>query len=1501
MNHPQLIDRRYQVLSPLGSGLSGEIYKVQGPEGVAALKLLKREIPGLNAEEAIAHFKFEFSLLKGLAHPHIVQIFDFGFDEQLKRFYFTQELVEGAPLEELGKKTSLSQIQELFLQALQGLAYLHGHDIIHGDLKPDNLLVTRGPSISPLLKIIDFGISHPRLVGIGGTPAYMAPEKILKEPMDARSDLYSLATVFYGILTGENPFLRKNVLATLQAHLKFTPPSATTLRPEIDPVWSELLGLMLKKNPRQRISSAEACLQFLETRGESPLPLKRPRLLPRVWIGRPEILESAKSFLRSLAVKGGTHPLLLIGEKGLGVESLLTELKYEAELLGVEVLGPQDTPQRKPAVFFIPPDATRGTEKNSPKLRREASLLAALEPEQEAEWSKALGMRAAPQLRLRPLTREETELFLREVTRNEIIPLPFLNALYRISRGYPAALQEALEHLLKDPLIVDNSGRWHLAVFAEVEPRLEQLGFSERTLEQALEGDTLADPQERWQVRVRRAEALAKRNALDDALAVLAQLESELAQTYPRPRRLVERSRLLEKRGWIYTKQNRYQEAREDYASAISLLRETEQPEPVLELRLKNFLAYLDLQEGRIPEAIAQFEANSRDAENLSEAQRRGITNNELGSAYLAAGKIEEAIVWLKEDLNFFSGLSDPVLLMKTNYNLGEASTKTKDFVMAKQAFERVAETARRERDWDYLIRAYNGLGNAASLQKHYPESLDYYQRSLALSEYLQDYACAATVAQNRGVILNETGRLEEALHDLEVSKKLISKIHPSSHTRYLMARATLELGEVYRKKKDYALAKNYFTEALNRSEEDPNLKGFRFYPLASLAKLALDSGDQDTFRELYPKLVHLAVGEEEKETLGQLMAEVHAEAKPGKQATVLAFPPAARRSTLSLPGPFPEQALLSILKINRALLTEHRPEDLFKKILQYATELSGAESALLLEVAEDGSFEVREAFNTQVDEGQKEISQQIAQRVLSSGESIVTRDALLDENFNQFASVLSLNLRSIACIPIRLHQKVVGLLYLTHRYRSDVFQPETVAVLEAFGDQAGLALQNARYLGQVKSLNRELKGQLENAEEEIDRLKSDLRLKVKNPYPKILGKSRGIVEILKLMDRISDTNLGVLILGETGSGKELVARSLHEHSRRRAASFIAVNCGAIPENLIESELFGYRAGAFTGATRDKRGLLEEAHGGTLFLDEIAELPLNTQVKLLRALQEKEIRRVGDTKTIPLDMRILSATHRTLEDWVKEGKFREDLYYRVAQMALVVPPLRERREDIPLLCEHFLKESAKENEQDKVPQLAKDLLELLMNYDWPGNVRELENVLRTASAFAERGRIHRGHLPAFLLTKLTAKKTGLVPRIAERLLPSQEVSRSTPASPGNLYQPDWKWDQYEEAVFAKNLLQHEMNCEKVAEALGVGVATVYVKMRKYGLKNNTGRWEAIQVIGSSGATLEEIKQRVIEETYRRNDQSPYLTAKQLGLNVGTIYRHLKARPHPSIR
>lgn len=235
-------------------------------------------------------------------------------------------------------------------------------------------------------------------------------------------------------------------------------------------------------------------------------------------------------------------------------------------------------------------------------------------------------------------------------------------------------------------------------------------------------------------------------------------------------------------------------------------------------------------------------------------------------------------------------------------------------------------------------------------------------------------------------------------------------------------------------------------------------------------------------------------------------------------------------------------------------------------------------------------------------------------------------------------------------------------------------------------------------------------------------------QVKTRYGFEKIIGASDELDEVLKLVQRVADTDSTVLVLGESGTGKELVARAIHYNSRRAEKPLIPVNCGAIPENLLESELFGHMKGSFTGAIQSKMGRFEMANGGTIFLDEIGDMSLRLQVKILRVLQERKFEPVGSTKTIEVDVRIITATHQNLEDLVAKGLFREDLYYRLNVIPVHIPPLRQRICDVPVLIEHFLKEYSEANHISP-PRFSQEILSLLMNYKWPGNVRELENTI----------------------------------------------------------------------------------------------------------------------------------------------------------------------------
>jgi len=342
------------------------------------------------------------------------------------------------------------------------------------------------------------------------------------------------------------------------------------------------------------------------------------------------------------------------------------------------------------------------------------------------------------------------------------------------------------------------------------------------------------------------------------------------------------------------------------------------------------------------------------------------------------------------------------------------------------------------------------------------------------------------------------------------------------------------------------------------------------------------------------------------------------------------------------------------------------------------------------------------------------------------------------------------------------------------------------LAILQIFANLAAAGVHNA---AQHQEIVRENRG-----------LRESLRT-----HGEIIGNSAALRQVTDMVNRVAASNATVLLLGETGTGKELTGRQVHLSSPRCDRPFIAINCAALPETLLESELFGYEKGAFTGAHATKMGRFEMADGGTLFLDEIGDISMSTQVKLLRVLQEKEYVRVGGTKTISTDVRIVAATNRDLDKAMKDGAFREDLYYRLNVFPIHLPPLRNRREDIPLLVEHFVNRGATELGCPK-PEVSDEAVALLAGYHWPGNLRELQNVVERAVLLADGETIRRSHLP-------------------------REVTGGEPVA--SVGESESSLRGYEKAMIVKALQDADWNQTRAAQALGISRDNLRYRVKKY--------------------------------------------------------------------
>ena len=369
-----------------------------------------------------------------------------------------------------------------------------------------------------------------------------------------------------------------------------------------------------------------------------------------------------------------------------------------------------------------------------------------------------------------------------------------------------------------------------------------------------------------------------------------------------------------------------------------------------------------------------------------------------------------------------------------------------------------------------------------------------------------------------------------------------------------------------------------------------------------------------------------------------------------------------------------------------------------------------------------DGRWVVRASRNvdkTAISDPEGGISDSIVQKVIAEGRALIVSDATTDTTFKTSESVVALQLSSVMCAPLVAQAEVIGCLYVGNDKVKELFRKPQLDLLSIFASQASLILQNAMLLTAL----RQDKAKLEN----------ELRDK---RFGEIIGACASMREVFRKLEKVAGTDISVLITGETGTGKELVAREIHRRSGRADGPFVTINCGAIPENLIESELFGHVKGAFTGAVADRPGKFHIANGGSLFLDEIGELPINLQVKLLRVLQERVVIRVGSSKPEKVDIRVIAATNRDLEQMTRDNTFREDLYYRLNVVNLWLPPLRDRGDDVLIIAKTLLSKYAEEY-NSPVRGFSPAAIAAIKKYNWPGNIRQLENRIKKALVLCE--------------------------------------------------------------------------------------------------------------------------------------------------------------------
>jgi transcriptional regulator with GAF, ATPase, and Fis domain len=508
----------------------------------------------------------------------------------------------------------------------------------------------------------------------------------------------------------------------------------------------------------------------------------------------------------------------------------------------------------------------------------------------------------------------------------------------------------------------------------------------------------------------------------------------------------------------------------------------------------------------------------------------------------------------------------------------------------------------------------------------------------------------------------------------------------------------------------------------------------------------------------------------------------------PLPHSPALETPSADESHTAEIPGvPGRELAMLRRLTMfSERLLGSYDLDKLLESLMDEVIEVTRADKGFLI-LMESNELRVKVARNLSrenIEDAVEKLSDSIIAKVVRDQKPIILADAIDTPEFRASESVVNLKVHSVMCVPLMHKGALFGLIYVGNDRLVNRFEPKSLDMLTIFAAQASLILHNALLVNDLKLDNTELRKKLEDQR-----------------YGDIVGACQGMKDVYKRIDKIALTDISVLIAGETGTGKELIAREIHRHSPRVKGPFVTINCGAIPENLLESELFGHVKGAFTGAVVTRPGKFQSAIGGTLFLDEVGEMPLQLQVKLLRALQEKVVYKVGENRGEAVDIRVVAATNKILEDEVKRGTFREDLYYRLNVVTLKLPPLRDRGEDVIVLGRFFLQKYAKEF-GSKVKGFTPSATVAMKKYAWPGNIRELENRLKKAVVLADK-------------PLLGADDLDLKPENLEPVMPLLQAK-----------------EEFQKRYINEVLARNNGNRTKTAKDLGVDPRTIFRHLEK---------------------------------------------------------------------
>ena len=1465
---------RYQLGELLGRGGGGEVWAARDVVTGAAVAI-KALHQGYHVAEAEALIRETTTLsgLEGLGFPRVLEL-GRAVDGRL---FLVRDLVDGESFAQVSHNDPRRALS-LLCVAADVLAVVHRAGLLHGDVKPENMIVRPSGDVA----FVDLGLATALREGggplVGLTPHYAAPEVRAGGALSVQSEVYSLGVI-----------LRELLDDAADAELSAGQSDRLT----------QVAARATQNDPEQRYPSVDEWGQALRGALSGDAALPKPQGPPWPVLGVKASVYEIKRLIDQLTPGSS---LVIGGPTGCGYSTLMRRIGWQEAVLGR-------------ACLLLDEAALRCDFGNTQIEQLHAQALLILDgpiEHVEGPLGRALGRGVRV---VRPACGDEPSDF-------EIPPLD-LSVVKTLLKGALLGMpEEVVPHVVQrlgarpGPLrrFINDAQGLPVMSHADVDEILTGTGFEDGTPEEIVEACL-----ERGHF-VRARDWLSK---LDEESALGAWLIARFelaAGSCERARQLCERALSLGAdevlRQRILATEARALLGLADYSKALSLLSDVENWQ--LLARAEGF-AYRGLGLtllAKHEESLQTLQLAFAAAEESTKPRLIALVSAALATAQWRAGDVTSAIASYHAAIDAARRVGDSGMLASSQINLAGLMKERGDLAVSIELLESAVDAARRAGRLTSLHQALLNLTNsdlylgrlerarmqmaqvgdptaltAALAAQWHGLRAEVLARENELEAALKEFAAcrqaweelgrrsdAAEAALEACLVAASAVQLGDRVGQSFVpSAKLLSSL--IEHGRRLLGsedNALLALAEA--RALEFSGASAEAEAQVERAKELATRTGKREWlwrACALHARILEEAGKRTRAARVTEEAIEVL--EEIGARLPQDLREVYwseprrralrargrAEGgfRPASYAPVAhhelgstgpGFAAGSGTDAISRMTMTPlERRLARVLAINSDLAGEVDLGRLSTKIIAHACELLAAERGYLL-LGNKADELVIGASRGGQGAGHQDFSRSIAQEVLSTGRPLVSVDAPRDQRIQAFHSVHLASVAAVACVPILApNGQPVGALYVETRSGARPSFGDEVPTLQAFADQAAIALENARLLHELKLKTADLEEKNERLGETRARLKEllgkrtarlrEVRKELRSTkeqllshaaYGGMVGQSEQMRKIYALIERIKDANVPVLITGESGTGKEVAARAIYEGSTRANGRLLAVNCGAVPESILESELFGHVRGAFTGADRDRKGLFREADGGVLFLDEIGETPLKMQASLLRVLQERKVRPVGGTHEDPIDVRVIFATNRDLNEAVARGAFRQDLLYRIQVIELALPALRERREDIPLLCDHFLQRFAQRFGSEK-KTLSRGAMDQLMQFPFPGNIRQLENILLSAWVLSEDEVIEPSDLrldPALTGSDRAAasQRAPMRPRPAHTSL---HRTTTTPRK-GTLSEHE----RGERQRIVQALEETGWNRVKAAELLDMPRRTFYRRLKEYGIQ-----------------------------------------------------------------